>query len=285
MNEQMSMSSELLGYPPHARVLIVNCDDFGMHEGVNAAVIDAIEHGIASSCSLMAVCPATSQALRLLRDRPATAFGVHLTLVRDSPADRWCPRSPRHAVPSLLDDAGEFFTASPAGRAELLARARLPEVEREFRAQIDTVVDAGLSPTHLDFHCLADGGRPDILELTMELADQYGLATRVWLEPGRRDARRRGLPVVDNDFLDSFALDVDGKHARYAELLRTLPVGLTEWAVHPGIWNERPEAAADHWRVRRGDHEFLTSPRAREILDQEDIRVIDYRPLRRAWAR
>jgi len=35
--------------------------------------------------------------------------------------------------------------------------------------------------------------------------------------------RRRGLPVVDHDFVDSFALDLDGKLARYAELLRTEP--------------------------------------------------------------
>jgi chitin disaccharide deacetylase len=38
-------SSELLGYPPDARVLIVNCDDFGMHDGINAAVMDSIGQG------------------------------------------------------------------------------------------------------------------------------------------------------------------------------------------------------------------------------------------------
>jgi hypothetical protein len=49
-------SSELLGYPPDARVLIVNADDLGMSHAINAAVIESIENGIASSCSLMVPC-------------------------------------------------------------------------------------------------------------------------------------------------------------------------------------------------------------------------------------
>jgi hypothetical protein len=68
-------------------------------------------------------------------------------------------------VPSLLDEAGELFT--PAQIPELLARARLDEVEHEFRAQ----VDAGLTSSHLDWHCLADGGREDILDLTVALGE------------------------------------------------------------------------------------------------------------------
>ena len=60
-------SSELLGFPRDARVLIINADDFGMYHAVNAAVIRSIEEGIASSCSLMAPCPAAPYAMRLLR--------------------------------------------------------------------------------------------------------------------------------------------------------------------------------------------------------------------------
>ena len=62
--------------------------------------------------------------------------------------------------PSLLDpDTDELFVDTPAQRSALLAAAKLSEVERELRAQIDAVVEVGLAPTHLDWHCLADGGR------------------------------------------------------------------------------------------------------------------------------
>ena len=56
LKEPSSPPSELLGFPPEARVLIVNNDDFGMYHAINAAIIHSIEEGIASSCSLMVPC-------------------------------------------------------------------------------------------------------------------------------------------------------------------------------------------------------------------------------------
>ncbi|MFE7123462.1 polysaccharide deacetylase family protein [Streptomyces sp. NPDC057617] len=277
-------SSELLGYPPDARLLIVNCDDFGMYPAINAAVIESIEEGIATSCSLMAPCPAAPQAMELLRRRPRIPFGIHLTLMCDMPDIRWGPMAAKERVPSLLDPAGELFSPTPAGRAALLGQARPDEIELEFRAQIDAVADAGLTPAHLDFHCLADGGRDDILDLTVMLAAEYGLAVRVWLEPARRTMRRRGLPVTDNEFLDSFSLGIEGKAAQYAQMLRDLSAGLNEWAVHPSLGNEESQAIDSGWPVRRTDYEFLTSPQARDVLQQEDITVIDYRTIQQVWS-
>jgi chitin disaccharide deacetylase len=273
---------KLLGFPPDARVLIVNADDFGMYQAINAAVLRSIEEWIASSCSLMVPCPGAPDAMRLLRQHPGISFGIHLTLVCDTARCRWGPLTDRKLVPSLLDQAGELFT--PGRVPRLLARARLEEVEREFRAQIDAVAGAGLTPTHLDWHCLADGGREDIFGQTVALAAEYGLAVRAWLEPGRHTLRRRGLPVTDHQFLDSFGLGLDGKPARYASLLRDLPAGLSEWAVHPGPGNQESQALdPDGWRVRQTDYEFLTSPAARGILQEEGITVIDYSTIQQAW--
>lgn len=275
-------STELLGFAPDARVLLVNCDDFGMYHAVNAAVVRSITDGIASSASLMVPCPAAPQAMELLRERPEVPFGLHLTLFCDTARDRWGPLTARDQVPSLLDPSGELFT--PLQVPELLAQARLEEVELEFRAQINAVADAGLTPTHLDWHCLADGGRDDILELTVALAAEHGLAVRVGHERGRRKFRQLGLPADAHELMDSFELDVDGKAARYAQMLRDLPAGLSEWAVHPGLGNEESQVIdPGGWRVRRTDYEFLTSPEARDLLRQEGIVVTDYRRLQRAW--
>ncbi|WP_246568458.1 ChbG/HpnK family deacetylase [Streptomyces flaveus] len=276
------LSSELLGFPAGARVLIVNCDDFGMRRGINVAVVEAIEGGIGSSCSLMVPCPGAGEAMQLLRERPGIPFGIHLTLVCEAEREgAWGPVASKGRVGSLLDEAGELF--SPGRCDELLGRARIEEVEVEFRAQVEVVLEAGLVPTHLDWHCLADGGREDIFELTLALAGEYGLAVRVWGEAGRR--RVRGLPVTDNDFLDSFSLGLDGKAARYARLLRELPVGLSEWAVHPGVGDaESRVVEPGGWRVRQTDHEFLMSTEARELLREEGVFVIDYRGVQEWWS-
>jgi predicted glycoside hydrolase/deacetylase ChbG (UPF0249 family) len=275
-------SSELLGFPPDARVLIINLDDFGMYHAINTAVVQSIAEGIASSCSLMVPCPWALHAMHLLRQQPEIPFGIHLTLFCDTTHYRWGPMSAKAKVSSLLDDSGELFT--PAQIPELLASARLDEVEIEFRAQINAVIDAGLTPTHLDWHCLADGGRDDIFDLTVALAKEYGLAVRVWLQPRRQKMRQQGLPVVDHEFLDSFRLNIDDKPARYAALLRDLPAGLSEWAVHPGLGNEESQAIDPGWRVRRTDYEFLISPQARELLQQERIVVIDYKAIQQEWS-
>ncbi|MFD3380692.1 MULTISPECIES: carbohydrate deacetylase [unclassified Streptomyces] len=275
------LSSELLGFPADAPVLIVNCDDFGMRRGINAAVVEAIESGIAGSCSLMVPCGGTEEAMRLLRERPEVSFGVHLSLVCEVGARSGRgPAAPKADVGSLVDADGELYT--PERSSELMGRARIEDVEVEFRAQVETVVAAGLEPTHLDWHCLLDGGRGDIFELTVALAGEYGLAVRVWGEAGRQ--RVRGLPVVDHDFLDSFSLPLDGKAERYARLLRELPVGLSEWAVHPGLGDaESRVVEPGGWRVRQGDYEFLVSAGARELLREEGVFVIDYRGVREGW--
>jgi chitin disaccharide deacetylase len=279
------VDSELLGFAPDARVLIVNCDDLGLHDAVNAGIVDSIENGIATSCSLISPGPAAVEAMRLLRERPHIPFGIHLALIRDSPDYCWGPAAAKADVPSLLDpDTGELYVDTPVRRAALLAGARIEDVERELRAQVGPVLDAGLVPTHLDWHCLADGGRPDILDLSIALAAEYGLAVRVWLDVGRARARELGKPVVDNDFLDSFSVDLDGKAATYERLLRGQQPGLTEWAVHPAIGTPDWRAIEPTgWRVRATDHAFLTSARARQVLAEEGISVIDYRPLQKIW--
>ena len=280
------MSSELLGFDPDARVLILNCDDLGMHEAVNIAIFDSIENGVATSCSLMVPCPGAADAIRRLRKRPHIPFGLHLTLIRDKPNYVWGPSLPKAEVPSLLDpDTRELFTDEPVNRVRMLAQARLEDIERELRTQINTALDAGLSPTHLDWHCLGDGGRGDIFDLGLALADEYGLAARVWLDDGCQKARSLGKPVVDGTWLDSCSVEVEGKLQTYERLLRALPPGLSEWAVHPALATEDWQAIelGGRWRVRQSDHAFLTSGRAREVLAEEGIEVIDYTWLQNVW--
>jgi predicted glycoside hydrolase/deacetylase ChbG (UPF0249 family) len=277
-------ANALLGFPPDARLLILNGDDFGMYHAINVGIVESIKEGVASSCSLMVPCPWALHAMELLRENPEIPFGVHLTLICDTSNYRWGTLIPKEKVRSLLNEAGELFGVTEID--ELMTRGRLDEMELEFRAQIEAVVAAELEPTHLDWHCLHDGGREDVFDLTTSLAKEHGLAVRSGHRSASEKLRSQGLPATDHGLLDSFELELDDKSARYAQMLRELPVGLSEWAVHPGLGNDESQAIdPGGWRVRRTDYEFLMSPQAREIIQQEGIEVLDYRPLQAMWRR
>jgi len=71
--------------------------------------------------------------------------------------------------------------------------------------------------------------------------------------------------------------------ALYAQMLRELPEGLSEWAVHPAIRNEELlaiECEDNHFR--QTDFDFLISQEAKEIVKEEGIILLDYRPLQEA---
>ena len=144
---------------------------------------------------------------------------------------------------------------------------------------------AGLTPTHLDWHALRIGGRADILEMMLRLAREYGLALRVagrsWIEK----VQSQGLPTNDYDFLDSYLLDLVDKSARYDQMLRELPAGLSEWAVHPGLDNAELLAIESNSKhVRQTDFDFLMSQQAKDIVKEEGIILLDYRALQAIWS-
>jgi predicted glycoside hydrolase/deacetylase ChbG (UPF0249 family) len=234
-------ANELLGYPPDARLLIINADDFGVYHAANAGILRTLTDGIVRSTSVMVPCPWGLHALRLLREHPEIAFGVHLTVVSEFDDYRWGPLSPRERVPSLLDQTGFFHQNEP--RQAYVAGLAVPELDIEFRGQIEAVLAAGLTPTHLDWHCLRDGGRADIFDLTLGLAREYGLALRVH-DPARISRLQgMGLPTNDYELMDSTRLETADKTARFVRMLRELPAGLSEWAVHPALDTAEARAA------------------------------------------
>src|SRR5437899_6893534 len=62
------------------RYLIVNADDFGLSPGVNRGIIEAHEHGIVTSASLMVRWPAAREAVNYARQHGALSLGLHLDL-------------------------------------------------------------------------------------------------------------------------------------------------------------------------------------------------------------
>lgn len=275
-------TNRLLGYPADARLLIVNADDLGMCHSVNTAIFAALQNGIVCSATLMVPCPWALHAMQFLAAHPEIPFGVHLTVISDWANYRWGPVTSKERVSSLIEGTGYFHNFE--GMQEFLVQVDLSELEMEFRSQIEAVFSAGLQPTHLDWHSLRIKNRTDISDVMLKLAREYGLALRVAGEKQIKKVHDLGLPANDHDFLDSYLIDSNEKTARYIELLRRLPVGLNEWAVHPGLENAElltidPGGA----HIRQTDFDFLMSQQAKEVIEEEGITLLDYRVLQEVW--
>ena len=247
------------------RELIINVDDIGIHRGAVEAAVETITHGVAASGSVMTVCPGTPAALELLSEQDVPV-GVHLTLTADFPEVSWSPLTGGRS----LQENGRFLGIEQRDR--LLAVADASEVRAEFRAQIEVLLEAGVQPTHLDWHCLADGGRDDIFDLTLALAEEYRTGVRAWTKRGRAALRARGLAAQDQPFLDSFRVPLERKHERLLARVRDVPQGLSEWAVHPA-WPVATDSSSD---VRKTDYDFLVAEETRQALANERITVLGY---------
>ncbi len=274
-------TNAMLGYPPDARLLIMNIDDFGMCHSINEATIRAIKEGLATSCSIMAPCPWSLHGLHLLQENPDITFGVHLTVVSEAPYYRWSSITPSHKVSSLIDEDGYFYAEHRVNK--LLERADLAELETEFRVQIEFILSSGLKSTHLDSHYSIHTRREDIFDLTFGLAREYGLAMRVGRKQLIEKLQQQGYPTDDHDFLDSYLLETSDKLSSYLTLLRKLPAGLTEWGVHPAIANAELKAVMPTWDVREADFHFLMSQEAHDVVSEEGIIIIDHCPLQELW--
>jgi len=161
------------------RQLVVNADDLGLTSGVNDGIFDAYELGILTSASLFANAPATTDAIRRARMHPSLGLGAHLALVDGSPT------LPASEIPTLVGDDGRFRTSwKPFIVACLQGRISLGEVESELTAQIERLLSARITVTHLDAHKHVHA-YPPVFAIVARLAVRFGIpVVRVPFERG-----------------------------------------------------------------------------------------------------
>jgi predicted glycoside hydrolase/deacetylase ChbG (UPF0249 family) len=124
---------------------VVNADDFGLCQQINNGILQAHQQGIVTSTSLMAVGKAFAHAIDCCRSVPTLDVGVHLTAVAARPLVSSCC--------SLTDADGNFPTsAGTFTRRWLRGAIRGADLQAEWSAQIECILDEGIRLTHLDSH-------------------------------------------------------------------------------------------------------------------------------------
>ncbi|MGI9023431.1 MAG: polysaccharide deacetylase family protein [Acidimicrobiales bacterium] len=271
----MPLVAECLGYPPDARLRIVNCDDLGSSHAANVGVYEALRDGVATSASLMVPCPWAREAAARYRGED---IGFHLTLNAQYDLFRWGPLT--HA-PSLYDGDGGF----PRTRQDAWDHADLDEVRRECRAQVERAIYWGFDVSHLDSHMAILELRPEFFDIYLELAVDFGLPVRLGPTSSERTigfpfrALAEAEGIISPDHLVRPA--GGGSRRAFERALSELSPGVTELAAQPAIDTSELRALAPDWADRVDDHDLVARHSTlRAVARRAGAVLIGYRALR-----
>jgi predicted glycoside hydrolase/deacetylase ChbG (UPF0249 family) len=267
--------AERLGYPPDAKLLIINADDLGSSHAANVGVYEALRIGLATSSTLMVPCPWARDAAARYRGEDV---GVHLTLNSEWSLYRWGPIT---HCPSLLDGDGGF----PRTIEDVWDHADLDEVRRELRAQVERSIYWGFDVSHLDSHMGTLQLRPEFFDVYLDLAIEFRLPIRL---SGSSTERVVGFPFRQLAaeqgvlFPDHF-IHVRGRGTREVleRTLFDLRPGVTEVYAHPAVDTPELRALAPDWPARVDDHDLLVRDHGlRTMAERAGVTLLGYRQLR-----
>ena len=125
--------------------VIVNADDFGANNCVNAAIENAIKEGVISSTTIMANGLSFDSAVEFAKKNRNVSYGVHLNLTQFQSLT-----NPKIFQELKIMDSPSYKQVFPSGK---MTRELLQAVEGEWIAQIEKFISSGLGlPSHIDSH-------------------------------------------------------------------------------------------------------------------------------------
>jgi predicted glycoside hydrolase/deacetylase ChbG (UPF0249 family) len=218
------------------KYLIVNADDFGASSGINRGILEAHQHGILTSTSLMVNMPAALEAIELGRAFPNLGVGLHVNFTGESEGP----------VVDITDtDACRF------------------ELARQFDR---FVALTGRLPTHVDSHHHVHR-RANLLPLFVDLAARYG-------RPLREHSRVKYFKRFYAQWDDDTHLEWISPENLVRLLEAGLAEGVTELGCHPGYVD--PEFHSIYNVEREAELQTLCEPMVREWLAESNVTLINF---------
>jgi predicted glycoside hydrolase/deacetylase ChbG (UPF0249 family) len=286
LNAQARTVAERLGHPRDAKLLILHADDIGVAHSENAASFDALDTGAVNSGSIMMPTPWMTEAAEYARSHPDADLGVHLTVTSEWRTYRWGGLAPRDQVASLYDADGTF----PRETATVASRAKIDEIEKELRAQIDLAYAIGIRPTHVDSHMGALYQTPELFRTYADVARSYKLPFLFFTALG---APTHAVALQSSDIAaDAVIIRLQqGTPAEwkafYVDSIRTMKPGLTVLLVHLGYDDAELRAVTVGYDVfdskwRQMDYDVMTSPEFKQALKDNDVVLVTWRDIQKA---
>lgn len=276
--------------------LIINADDFGMSEEVNEAVIRAYQEGVLTSTSLMVTGAAFDQAVKLAKENPGLAVGIHLVTVVGKSV------LPHSKIPALVDREGNFSNnPTAAGLKYFFSRRARRQLRNEIAAQFGKFQATGLPLSHIDGH-LHLHVHPVIFNAALEMGAKYGARRmRVPAEERRlalafdrsnllqktihavlfgglarymkKKLRKRGFTFPERVYGNLQSGRMNERYCLHA--LNNLTAEVSEIYLHPAVYPDDRLLNSDE-RQCSIEFEALTSDKIKERVQQLGIKLTNY---------
>jgi chitin disaccharide deacetylase len=285
------------------RRLIINADDFGLTHGVNRAIVEAHEHGVVTSSTLMANGPAFEDAVRTAQSAPKLSVGCHVVLVDGSPV-----LEPTQVSTLIVSPGPARFGdgMSKFSFRALTGRLNADQIEAEVTAQIRKLQSAGITVSHLDSHKHTHMF-PSVFRPLLRAAKACGVPAmrnpfeviRISLAAGRPGLwKRYGEVKLLRNLAGKFrkatkeagVITPDGTlgivvtgaldDQLFRLIIEKLPEGTWEFVCHPGYNDAELDGVQTRLRESREQElQVLKSPETRNLLARSGIELISYRDL------
>jgi chitin disaccharide deacetylase len=292
-------TAKALGYSEHAKLLIVNADDFGMCHATNQAVQQLLEAGAISSATVIMPSAWAKEAANWSAAYPQYDVGIHLTFTSEWDVYKWEPVTRNENTSSLITAEGYF----PSDCQTFELQADPEQVRVEIVNQIGLAQRLGMDPTHLDSHmgCLygLETGR-HFVQIVLDVCVKYGLPFRFprslygrnkspEMEAGvqalAKLAEAQGVVILDYlldvPYFPNMKETYEDVKRKMMMLLHGLRPGVTEIMIHPSLVTDELKAIAPkHWPRRGIDRQLFLDPDICRLLQVENIQMIRWADLR-----
>ncbi|MGA9768237.1 MAG: polysaccharide deacetylase family protein [Blastocatellia bacterium] len=277
--------AERLGFKATDKILIVNVDDVGNSHAANAAVIDAMENGLATSSTIIVPGPWFPEIAQYAAAHPKSDFGLHLTHTSEWKTYKWGPVASKTEVPGLVDPQGYLWPDI----ASVYKNSTPEQAYTEARAQIRKAIAAGIDVTHLDSHMGTLQYNEAYFQVYRKLAKEFDLPLRMGSQETLAAAGGGGQRAqLDTDgivYPDYLILggrkNGESMNDYWKRMLRDLKPGVTELFIHASSAGDEIAHITNSWKDRAEEYRLFTKdPEVRQILESQNVKRIGFRALR-----
>lgn len=239
--------------------LIINADDFGYSKGVNYGIIEAYNNGLVTSTTIMMNMPYVEHALELYKDNQGLGLGIHFVLTS------------YHSLTNSKELLGKDGVMDK--NFDRISLCPEEAIEAELRAQLTALQNKGYKITHADSHHHVHR-IPKVLKIMSKICKEHGLAMRTVPEQRISDEFDKDIKSTEEFEVEFY--DKEASFEKFRDIVSQNGISSLEICTHPAFLDLHLKKFSNYSEPRMMELDVLTSQRAKELIAEKNIEMINF---------